>query len=117
MWLRVDARSLARLDLDRLSADDLPSHSRCEEGLGAKITRATWNSGPVLAALILFVRHGKEFQERLLYMHLNPVRKGLVAKPEEWRWSSCKNFALEKAVVAACPIQIDYVMLPEEYRA
>ena len=64
-----------------------------------------------------FVRHSKEFQDRLLYMHLNPVRKGLAGKPEEWRWSSYNNFALEKAVVAACPIQIDYLLLPEGYRA
>ena len=28
-----------------------------------------------------FVRHGKEFGDRLAYMHLNPVRKGLVARP------------------------------------
>ena len=30
-----------------------------------------------------FVRHAKEFADRLTYMHLNPVRKGLVAKPED----------------------------------
>jgi putative transposase len=64
-----------------------------------------------------FVRHTKEFAERLQYMHLNPVRKGLVEKPEQWRWSSYNNFSLDKAVVAACPIQIDYVHLPDSYRA
>jgi len=64
-----------------------------------------------------FVRHAREFNDRLAYMHLNPVRKGLVAKPEEWRWSSCNNFALDKAVVAACPVQVDYVHLPEAYQA
>jgi len=41
----------------------------------------------------------------------------LVVKPEEWRWSSYNNYALDKAVVAACPIQVDYVHLPESYRA
>ncbi|MGH9359048.1 MAG: REP-associated tyrosine transposase, partial [Terriglobia bacterium] len=40
-----------------------------------------------------FVRHAKEYEDRLEYMHLNPVRKGLVAKPQEWRWSSYNNFA------------------------
>jgi hypothetical protein len=44
-----------------------------------------------------FVRHAKEFNERLEYMHLNPVRQGLVARPEEWRWSSYSNFALDRA--------------------
>ena len=41
------------------------------------------------------------------YMHMNPVRRGLVKRPEEWRWSSYSHFALEKASVAARPIQIE----------
>ncbi len=64
-----------------------------------------------------FVRHEKEFNERLEYLHLNPVKKGLAKRPEDWRWSSYYNFALEKATVAACPIQIDDVRLPLGYRA
>jgi len=63
-----------------------------------------------------FVRHSKEFRERLEYMHYNPVRKGLVERYEQWRWSSVNNFSLAKSVVAACPIQIDYVQLPGNYR-
>jgi len=64
-----------------------------------------------------FVRDEAEFQARLEYMHMNPVRRGLVKRPEAWRWSSYNNFALDKAAVAACPIQIDYVSLPAGYRA
>ena len=64
-----------------------------------------------------FVREAREFNERLEYMHMNPVRKGLVKRPQDWRWSSYDNFALDKATVAVCPIQIDYVRLPEGYRA
>ena len=63
-----------------------------------------------------FVRHEKEFAARLDYMHLNPVRKGLVDRPEQWQWSSCNNFALDREEVRRCPIQIDYVRLPEGYR-
>jgi putative transposase len=64
-----------------------------------------------------FVRHEKELNERLEYMHRNPVRRGLVKRPDYWRWSSYNNFALDKATVAACPLQIDYVHLPPGYRA
>ena len=64
-----------------------------------------------------FVRHQRELGERLNYMHMNPVRKGLVKRPEDWPWSSFNNFALDHAAVAACPIQIDYVRLPSGYRA
>jgi putative transposase len=64
-----------------------------------------------------FVRRANEFSERLDYMHYNPVRKGLVARPEEWHWSSYNNFSLSPGVVAACPIQIDYIRLPDSYHA
>ncbi|MGH9469728.1 MAG: REP-associated tyrosine transposase [Terriglobia bacterium] len=63
-----------------------------------------------------FVRHEKEFVARFHYMHLNPVRKGLVSKPEEWRWSSYNNFALDKETLRRCPTRIDYLRLPERYR-
>ena len=62
-----------------------------------------------------FVRCEKEFHERLDYMHLNPVRKGLVARPEDWRWSSYNNFEPGKQMDG--PIRIDHVWLPEGYRA
>ncbi|HEV2380369.1 MAG TPA: hypothetical protein VG206_11310 [Terriglobia bacterium] len=53
-------------------------------------------------------------RDRLVYRHLNPVRKGLAAKPEDWRWSRYNNF--DKASVAACPVQLDDVHFPEAYR-
>jgi putative transposase len=30
--------------------------------------------------------------EKLKYMHRNPVKSGLVAKPEEWAWSSFRHY-------------------------
>jgi hypothetical protein len=57
------------------------------------------------------------FDNELEYMHPNPVRKGLVKRPEDGRWSSYNNFALDKATVAARPIQIDDARLPLGYRA
>ena len=50
-------------------------------------------------------------------LSMNPVREGLVNRPEDWRWSSYNNFAFYKRVVAACPIQIDDVHLLSGYRA
>jgi len=63
-----------------------------------------------------FVRNAKEFSERLDYMHRNPVRKGLVRRPQDWPWSSYNNFGLNKQKIKHCPMQIDYVDLPESYR-
>ena len=31
--------------------------------------------------------------EKLRYMHRNPVARGLVAKPEDWLWSSFRHYA------------------------
>ncbi len=31
--------------------------------------------------------------EKLRYMHRNPVRRGLVAHPEDWQWSSFRTYA------------------------
>ena len=31
--------------------------------------------------------------EKLKYMHRNPVARGLVASPEDWRWSSYRSYA------------------------
>ena len=35
--------------------------------------------------------------EKLRYMHRNPVKRGLVASPELWRWSSFRAYALGEA--------------------
>jgi putative transposase len=35
--------------------------------------------------------HAK-FVEKLRYIHRNPVRRGLVAKPEDWAWSSFRHY-------------------------
>ena len=31
--------------------------------------------------------------EKLRYIHRNPVRRGLVDKPEDWPWSSFRHYA------------------------
>lgn len=39
--------------------------------------------------------------EKLRYMHRNPVTRGLVAAPEQWRWSSFRSYYFgEKGLVA-----------------
>ena len=46
------------------------------------------------------VRTGKKRIEKLRYMHRNPVKRGLVDKPEDWPWSSFRHYATgEEGVV------------------
>jgi putative transposase len=39
------------------------------------------------------VRTRKKKIEKLRYIHRNPVKRGLVEKPEDWPWSSFRNYA------------------------
>ena len=32
-------------------------------------------------------------EEKIVYIHKNPVRDGLVAEPQDWRWSSFRSYA------------------------
>lgn len=46
------------------------------------------------------VRDGREFSIKLRYLHRNPVKRGLVKEPGDWKWSSFRHYALrEKSVV------------------
>ena len=40
------------------------------------------------------LRTEKKRVEKLRYMHRNPVKRGLVAEPEDWRWSSYRSYLL-----------------------
>jgi putative transposase len=39
------------------------------------------------------VRNPEKRSEKLRYMHRNPVKRGLVARPEDWSWSSFRHYA------------------------
>lgn len=37
----------------------------------------------------------KWFEEKMDYIHNNPVKKGLVMRPEDWKYSSARNWILD----------------------
>ena len=39
----------------------------------------------------------KKRVEKLRYMHRNPVKRGLMDSPEQWRWSSYRFYLLDEA--------------------
>ena len=39
------------------------------------------------------VRNEEKRVEKLRYIHRNPVRRGLVSKPEDWKWSTFTHYA------------------------
>lgn len=41
-------------------------------------------------------------RQKLEYIHLNPVKRGYVEKPEYWRWSSAANYSGGEGVIDVC---------------
>ena len=52
----------------------------------------------------------KQYHETLDYMHFNPVRRGLVSRPEDWPWSSFRCFGGS----GEAPLEIDHLQLPAD---
>ena len=49
--------------------------------------------------------------EKLRYMHRNPVKRGLVESPEQWRWSSYRQYLIGGTGFGAgqCGMERDFV--------
>jgi putative transposase len=56
---------------------------------GKRSQRHFWQSG---GGYDRNVRTGKTLLSMIDYVHMNPVRRGLVEKPEDWQWSSAGWF-------------------------
>jgi putative transposase len=65
------------------------------------------------------VRTVKEYHEKVEYIHLNPVKRGLVNKPEQWKWSSIHDYSgtVGQVKVTGSVLPIDRVLLPADRRA
>ena len=58
------------------------------------------------------VKQTRTLRSMIEYLHANPVRRGLVATPEDWEWSSARWFAGLRPV----PIEMDGAVLAELQR-
>jgi len=65
------------------------------------------------------LRTVKEYQETVEYIHLNPLRRGLVKGREDWKWSSVHEYAFRALREARHqpPLRIDRVRIPADERA
>ena len=67
---------------------------------GQKTERLFWQSGGGFDRNIV---KGSTLLQMIEYVHLNPVRRGLVARAVEWKWSSASWYALGQPG----PIELD----------
>ena len=51
------------------------------------------------------LRDDQEIIEKINYIHANPVKRGLVTRPEDWAWSSPRWYAVHRsAIVPITPV-------------
>jgi hypothetical protein len=64
------------------------------------------------------LRTVKEYHEKVEYIHLNPVKAGLVSRPEEWPWSSVHDYAgsVERPMATPSGLCVDRTLLPADER-
>jgi putative transposase len=64
------------------------------------------------------LRTVRDYHDKVEYIHLNPVKRGLVRKPEDWKWSSMAEYAGVSAEEQErrCGLRIDRVSLPTDLR-
>jgi hypothetical protein len=65
------------------------------------------------------LRTVKEYLETVEYIHMNPVRRELVKRPEDWKWSSVHEYIGLSAEEQErrCGLRIDRVRLPADENA
>ncbi|HEV2424199.1 MAG TPA: hypothetical protein VGZ29_05170, partial [Terriglobia bacterium] len=64
------------------------------------------------------LRTVKEYNETVEYIHVNPVRRGLVQRAEDWDWSSANQHGgrSPEEQERRCGLAIDRVRLPADER-
>ncbi len=45
------------------------------------------------------IRSEDDLREKIGYIHANPVKRGLVGRPEDWEWSSARDYSGGRGVV------------------
>ena len=59
-----------------------------------------------------------EYNEKVEYIHLNPVRAGLASRPEDWPWSSVHDYtgSINRGPKTPSGLSIDRILLPADTR-
>jgi len=62
------------------------------------------------------LRTVREYNEKVQYIHLNPVKAGLASRPEDWPWSSVHDYtgSINQTPTIPCGLSVDRVLLPAD---
>ncbi|KAA0243476.1 MAG: hypothetical protein DYG83_05055 [Candidatus Brocadia sp. AMX2] len=98
LFLKAIKQSVARRAKHYLEKNDRTWLDKLTVKLGSREVFRFWQAGPGYDRNIT---SKDELLEKINYMHRNPVRRGLVLNPQEWKWSSAGWYAGEREVVLA----------------
>jgi putative transposase len=76
-------------------------HEKLRVSKGAREVRRFWQAG---GGYDRNIYRDETFVKTLEYVHFNPVRKGLVESPVDWKWSSARFYDTKEAD----PIEVDW---------
>ena len=64
------------------------------------------------------LRTVKEYNEKVAYIHWNPVKAGWVERSEDWKWSSVHDYTgtVNAPFGKGSPIPVDRIMMPMDER-
>jgi REP-associated tyrosine transposase len=96
-WLK---RDFARRVLGRWRELDAPILSRIRAPRGGL---RFWQHG---GGYDRNLRDDKEYREKVVYIHGNPVRRGLVGSPADWRWSSARWYSGDRSGLRIDPCRL-----------
>jgi putative transposase len=88
--LKSVKQSTAQTIVARLKKED-PDRLRCMVS-GAHRGDSPYSFWQVGGGYDRNVHGPEEYWGCVRYIHANPVRRGLVERPEDWRWSSARNY-------------------------
>lgn len=98
LFLKAIKQPVARRAKHYLEENDRNWLDKLTVKFGSREVFKFWQAGPGYDRNIT---SKDELFEKILYMHRNPVRRGLVLNPQEWKWSSAGWYTGEREVVLA----------------
>ena len=97
---------VARRAFHFLEANNSPWLVKLTRQRGTRAERLFWQSG---GGYDRNITSGKPLLQMIDYVHNNPVRRGLVERALDWKWSSAAAFEARQSPIAVDPIPWDWL--------
>jgi REP element-mobilizing transposase RayT len=89
-----------------------------KDGATKRINHARRETGPLFQPRFFdrALRTVREYHRKVEYIHLNPVKAGVVSRPEDWPWSSVQDYtgSINDAPMTPSGFAVDRVLLPAD---